>query len=380
VGYSSPFLEIAISNSGPGISSDQLDKIFDRFYQADDSSVRRHEGTGIGLSLTKELVELHHGEIKAESEPGNETTFTVYLPLGKSHLQPEEILETPTEIASEIDTEHIETIFAQESKTETTSLQPIKDSSTLLIVEDNADMRSYMREILESNYKIIEAENGEEGIRQALGLFPDIIISDVMMPKMDGFQFCAEIKKDEHTSHIPVILLTAKASGESKIEGLETGADDYLTKPFNNRELQVRINNLIEQRRRLQEKFRKEFTVSPKDITVTSIDEQLLQRAIDAVENNISNPDFDTAMMAKEVGISRRLLHTKLKALTGQSTGEFIRTLRLKRAAQLLQKGFGNVTEVAYEVGFQSLSYFAKAFREQFGQSPSHYSSKNVNQ
>lgn len=194
------------------------------------------------------------------------------------------------------------------------------------------------------------------------------------MPKMDGFQFCSEIKKDERTSHIPVILLTAKASGESKIKGLETGADDYLTKPFDTRELKVRINNLIEQRRKLQEKFRKEITVGPRDITVTSIDEQLVQKAIDVVEKNISNPNFDTTKMAKEVGISRMLLNTKLKALTGLPTGEFIRTIRLKRAAQLLQQGYGNVTDIAYEVGFQSLSYFAKAFREQFGKSPSQYS------
>jgi AraC-like DNA-binding protein len=173
-------------------------------------------------------------------------------------------------------------------------------------------------------------------------------------------------------------LLTAKASGESKIEGLETGADDYLTKPFDNRELQVRIKNLIEQRRKLQEKFRKEFTVSPQDITVTSIDERLIQRAINVVEKNISDPNFDTATMAIEIGMSRMLLNTKLKALTGLPTGEFIRTLRLKRAAQLLQQGYGNVTQVAYDVGFQSLSYFAKAFREQFGQSPSHYSLKET--
>ena len=200
-----------------------------------------------------------------------------------------------------------------------------------------------------------------------------MIISDVMMPMMDGFQFCAEIKKDKRTSHIPVILLTAKASGESKIEGLETGADDYLTKPFDTRELKVRINNLIEQRRRLQEKFRREITVSPRDIAVTSIDEQLVQRAINVIEKNISDPNFDTSTMAKEVGVSRMLLNTKLKALTGLTTGEFIRTLRLKRAVQLLKQSYGNVTEVAYEVGFQNLSYFAKAFREQFGQSPSHY-------
>ena len=200
-----------------------------------------------------------------------------------------------------------------------------------------------------------------------------------MMPEMDGNELTRLLKSNEKTSHIPVILLTAKSEQESKIEGLETGADDYLTKPFDTRELLVRIKNLIEQRRKLQEKFRREIIVNPGDITVTSIDEQLLQRAIDTVENNISDPALDTTAMAKEVGVSRMLLHKKLKALTGQSTGEFIRTLRLKRAAQLLLQGHGNVTQVAFDVGFQSLSYFAKTFRKQFGQSPSQYSSQGMN-
>lgn len=370
------FVEIKIVNSGEGISSEQLDKIFDRFYQDEDSSIRNYEGTGIGLALTKELVELHGGEIKVESVLKKNTTFTVCLPLGKKHLLREEVLETTLENTPDFDSELIETTLAPAAERETSEHQPVKEYSTLLIVEDNIDMRNYIRGSLESDYKIIEAENGEQGIQRSLKDSPDIIISDVMMPKMDGFQFCSEIKKDERTSHIPVILLTAKASGENKIEGLETGADDYLTKPFDTRELKVRINNLIEQRKRLQEKFRNEFTVSPRDITVTSIDEQLVEKAINVVENNISDTNFDTSIMAKEMGISRTLLHTKLKALTGLSTGEFIRTIRLKRAAQLLQQGRGNVTEVAYDVGFQNLSYFAKAFRKQFGQSPSHYSHK----
>ena len=372
------YLEISILNTGPDISPGQIDKIFDRFYQADDSSAGRYEGTGIGLALTKELVELHHGKIKVESEPEKATTFTIYLPLGKNHLQPGEIIETPTEVLSEIkiDPGLIESAISSKSKTEAET-QPAEDPSTILIVEDNDDMRSYIRESLKSIYKIIEADDGEKGIRQSLENSPDMIISDVMMPKMDGFQFCAEIKKDKRTSHIPVILLTAKATGESKIEGLETGADDYLTKPFDTRELKVRIKNLIQQRKRLQEKFRKEINVNPRDITVTSIDERLVQKAIDVVEKYIGDPNFDVAKLANEVGISRRLLHTKLKVLTGQSPGEFIRNLRLKRAAQLFQQGYGNVTQVAYEVGFQSLSYFAKAFREQFDQSPSQYLSQD---
>jgi YesN/AraC family two-component response regulator len=200
-----------------------------------------------------------------------------------------------------------------------------------------------------------------------------MIISDVMMPNMDGFQFCEKIKTDERTSHIPVILLTARASGESKIEGLETGADDYLTKPFDAKELRVRVNNLIEQRRKLQERFRREITVQPGDITVTSIDEKFLQRAINIVEEKISNSDFNIDQFCSEIGMSRPTLNRKLRALTGLSTNEFIRTLRLKRASQLLQQKSATIIEIAYEVGFNNPSYFAECFRKQFGKSPSEF-------
>jgi signal transduction histidine kinase/ligand-binding sensor domain-containing protein/DNA-binding response OmpR family regulator len=364
---------ITITNTGPGIPASQLDRIFDRFYQADDSLQRRQEGSGIGLALTKELTELHHGKIGVESSLGKETTFTVYLPLENNHFQPEEIRSETNEIVSDDDISlMLDELLTAEDITEKL-LTPNGDFPNLLIVEDNQDMREYLCNCLEDNYVIIQAENGEKGFQFALKQSPDIIISDVMMPGMDGFQFCSKIKSDQRTSHIPVILLTAKASGESKIEGLETGADDYLTKPFDKRELRVRLKNLIEQRRKLQEKFRREIIVQPGEITATSIDEQFLQRAVNAVEKHISDPDFDTTAFAKEVGVSRMLLNTKIKALTGQTTGEFMRTLRLKRAVQLLQKNSGNISEIAYEVGFQNLSYFAKTFRAQFGISPSRF-------
>jgi YesN/AraC family two-component response regulator len=293
--------------------------------------------------------------------------------LENNHFQPEEIRSETNEIVSDDDINlMLDELLTAEDITEKL-LTPNGDFPNLLIVEDNQDMREYLCNCLEDNYVIIQAENGEKGFQFALKQSPDIIISDVMMPGMDGFQFCSKIKSDQRTSHIPVILLTAKASGESKIEGLETGADDYLTKPFDKRELRVRLKNLIEQRRKLQEKFRREIIVQPGEITATSIDEQFLQRAVNAVEKHISDPDFDTTAFAKEVGVSRMLLNTKIKALTGQTTGEFMRTLRLKRAVQLLQKNSGNISEIAYEVGFQNLSYFAKTFRAQFGISPSRF-------
>jgi signal transduction histidine kinase/DNA-binding response OmpR family regulator len=369
---------IKVRDTGIGISREEIPKLFDRFYQVDSSQTREHEGTGIGLAHTKELVELHHGTISVDSKKGEWTEFTIELPLGRDHLRSDEIVE----LIEQMEEETI--VDEKEYLSPTTGIQAeisddiVDDKTMILVVEDNADVREYIKDSLGEEHRIEEAVNGEQGKRKAEEIIPDLIISDIMMPKMDGNELTRLLKNNEKTSHIPVILLTAKSEQESKIEGLVTGADDYLTKPFDTRELLVRIKNLIDQRRKLQEKFRREIIVNPGDITVTSIDEQLLQRAIDTVENNISDPAFDTTTMTKEVGVSRKLLHTKLKALTGQSTGEFIRTLRLKRAAQLLQKGYGNVTQVAYDVGFQNLSYFAKAFRRQFGQSPSQYSSQSL--
>ncbi|MDZ7292398.1 MAG: helix-turn-helix domain-containing protein [candidate division KSB1 bacterium] len=232
-------------------------------------------------------------------------------------------------------------------------------------------------------YRVIESFDGQDGLEKALRLIPDLIISDVMMPKMDGFALCAKLKTDERTSHIPVVLLTARASAESRIAGLEIGADDYIAKPFEARELQARVKNLIEQRRKLRERFRKEAALQPHDLAVTATDEKFLQKALAVVEQRMSDEDFGVEIFCREVGMSRVQLHRKLRALTDHSASEFIRTLRLNRAAQLLAQHGGNVTEVAYEVGFNNLSYFAKCFHQQFGVSPSTYAAdaaKNASQ
>jgi signal transduction histidine kinase/ligand-binding sensor domain-containing protein/DNA-binding response OmpR family regulator len=377
-------VEIRVTDTGSGIHSEQLPHVFDRFYQADNSHTRPHEGTGIGLALTKELVELHGGKIRVNSEEGKGTTFTVWLPLDNAHLVDDKMMEIGNwhqETESSISDEHIANFEIHATDAE----QPISDKNAkqlktkptanevILIVEDNADMRQYMRGHLENNYRIMEAENGVQGLKTAQQHSPGLIISDVMMPEMDGFALCKKLKTDARTSHIPVILLTARASGDSKIEGLETGADDYLTKPFDARELLVRVKNLIAQRRRLQERFRQEVLIQPSEVTATSMDEEFLGKAMAAVEAHIDDPSFDTDQLAGEVGVSRRHLNRKLRALTGQSAREFIRTIRLKRAAQLLQQAAGSVTEIAYDVGFQSLAYFAKTFRKHFGVSPSEF-------
>jgi len=371
---------VTVSDTGIGIPANELDKIFDRFYQ-----VKRHrhevQGTGIGLALTKELVKLHGGEIHVQSEVGKGSIFVVRLPVGKEHLKPEDVVEASDQ--SSVASDQLSVVGEQFSvasdQQQATSIQDQASSMeqpVLLIVEDNPDMRSYLRDILSLNYRMMEARDGEEGLQQAAETMPDLIVSDVMMPKMDGFAFCQKIKTDERTSHIPVILLTARASGESRIEGLETGADDYLTKPFNARELQVRVQNLIEQRRRLRERFSREVTLQPCDIAITTMDELFLKRVMAIVDSHLSDADFSVEAFAAEVKMSRVQLHRKLKALTNQSVSEFMRTLRLRAAAKLLEQHKYTVSEVAYEVGFNNLSYFAKCFREEFGRLPSEYAAK----
>jgi DNA-binding response OmpR family regulator len=253
-----------------------------------------------------------------------------------------------------------------------------KDRPIILIVEDTEDVRNYIKGFLESKYQINEAQDGNDGYEKALEIIPDLIVSDVMMPGMDGFQLCEKLKTDERTSHIPVILLTARASEGSKLEGLETGADDYIIKPFNSKELEIRIKNLIEQRQKLRERFTKDVTLSPKDISVTSADERFLNRAIAIIETHIGDQDFGVDIFGREIGLSHSQLHRKIRALTNHSPVEFIRTIRLKRALSLLKQKYGNVAEIAFEVGFNNPSYFTECFRKQFGKSPSDYTASNL--
>ena len=364
--------ELSVSDTGIGIPADQLGQIFDRFHQVDHSLTREQEGTGIGLSLTREMVELHQGAIAVTSEVGRGSRFTVSLPLER--VSPRQMGE---------DTSSIETQLAFQEMTATEPIETITVSTEesaelqvplVLIVEDHADLRGFLRSALSAkDYRVIEAKDGQAGYEEALHHIPDLIISDIMMPKMDGIQLCNRLKTDEKTSHIPIILLTAKASRDSKVEGLETGADDYLTKPFEARELFSRINNLIEGRRKLKARYSREVLLQPKAIAITSADERFLLRAMAVIERYLGEPDFSVEQMGKEVGMSRMQLYRKLQALTGQAPNDFIKTMRLQRAAQLLAKGSGTVSEVSYQVGFSSHSYFSKCFVEQYGKTPSDY-------
>jgi DNA-binding response OmpR family regulator len=254
-----------------------------------------------------------------------------------------------------------------------TEAEKHKDLPIVLIVEDNADLRQYIRSNMKQDYQFLEAENGKEGFEKATKDIPDLIISDVMMPKMDGFEFCAKIKSDERTSHIPVILLTAKAEREDKIAGLQLGADDYLIKPFDSQELQIRVKNLIEIRRKLQAVF-KEGNVNIRDEKLLNpVDQRFMERVMQLINDNLADVQFDVQKFGQEIGMSGTQLRRKMNAITGQSPNQFIRSQRLKEAARLIREDYQTVSEAAYLVGFNSLSYFSKCFQEEFGKLPSEY-------
>jgi signal transduction histidine kinase/DNA-binding response OmpR family regulator len=360
------YLQIEVEDNGPGMSSEVQKNIFDRFYKSQGLSTV--EGSGIGLALVKELVELHFGEIEVKSALGKGTKFKVTIPSDEEFYEKKNII-----LKKAIPSEDRIIPVVKISVTENVKDEFSEDAPLVLIVEDNDDMRQFIKENIQISYKVIEAIDGEDGLNKALENIPELIISDVLMPKLNGYEFCSKIKTDERTSHIPVILLTSKAETNSKIIGLETGADDYITKPFYSTELLLRVKNLIDQRKKLREKFGKEITLEPKNIAVTSTDEKFLTRVLEIVEKNVSNENFSAEDFAENVGMSKTHLNRKLNALTDASANEFIRTYRLKKAARLLSDKSGNISEIAYEVGFSNPSYFAESFKKLFGYTPSEY-------
>jgi len=370
-------VEIKIRDTGIGISHEEIPKLFDRFYQVDSSINREYEGTGIGLALTKELVELHHGNISVESELGQWTEFTISLPLGKDHLKDDEVSTKEKQDKPEMlidEKKYLLSKNTNEDLIENSELSYLKDDKTIiLIVEDNYDMREYIKESLDSSYIIEEAVNGEQGLRKAVKIIPDLIISDMMMPKMDGNEMTKILKNDEKTSHIPIIILTARSGQENKLEGLQTGADDYLTKPFDIKELQIRIENLIKIRKKLQEKFSRIENKTPKaeEKKLSSVDEKFMFKVMDIIEKHISEEDFNIEDFCSEVAMSRTQLHRKLKALTGKSASIYIRSVKLANAKKMIENQKGNISEIAYSVGFSSPAYFTKCFKEEFGYPPS---------
>jgi signal transduction histidine kinase/ligand-binding sensor domain-containing protein/DNA-binding response OmpR family regulator len=357
-------LRMKVSDTGIGIPADKLDRIFDRFFQHDLPGSLVNPGSGIGLSITKEFVRAHGGTIHAESETGKGSAFTVTLPLkevGAASLHEERRMTISLTDDDNTDVHH--------------GLNGNSKIPSLLLVEDNEDFRFYLKDNLRAHYQIIEARNGKEGWSKLLSALPDLVVSDIMMPEMNGLDLCKKIKSDARVSHTPVVLLTARTAEEQKLEGFENGADDYITKPFNFEILQSRIRNLIHQREQFQKEFRQKINVKASDVQVTSLDEKLIQKAILIVEEKIGDPDFSVEDLSHELGMSRVHLYKKLQALTGKSPLEFMRCLRLQHAAQLLEKSQLTVSEVAYRVGFNNPKYFARYFREEYHILPSAYAS-----
>jgi signal transduction histidine kinase/CheY-like chemotaxis protein len=379
---------ISIADTGHGIPAYQLENIFDRFFQADSANTSKCKGSGIGLAIVKELVNLHKGFIEAESLVDEGSTFIVRLPLGNTHLQPDEFSDSPPPTVTKKSNE-LRALFLSESRAIENAVgddHPEKDigkqteeeeKNIILVVEDSADVRNYIKGALSDTYSVIEAENGQEGIQKARMLIPDLIISDIMMPETDGFELCRALKNDVKTSHIPIILLTSKVEDKDIIEGLETGADDYITKPFNTRILCSRIKNLIALRRHLQQTFDREMTLMPTKMAVSSLDKEFLDSVHDVLAKNISDPDFNVESLCEKLYMSRSTIYRKIQALSGESPTSYIRSYRLKRGAQLLKRHYGSVLEVSFEVGFSNSSYFTKCFKDKFQQLPSEYQKQN---
>lgn len=370
--YPSGALVLRVMDRGIGIPPEDVVHIFDRYYRAGTASEKQYGGTGIGLALTKELVELHGGEIYVSSEVGKGTSVSVMLPLGVAHLH-------ENQIASETDRgASVRTLLPNETAVPPTGEALAEapeasdgDKPIVLLLDDNEDVRVYVRSILDRTYTLLEASDGEEGLRLARAFIPDLIVSDVMMPAMNGYEVCRQVRRDEKTSHIPLILLTAKASIDSRIEGLETEADMYLNKPFVPRELLLCIQNLIQSRRKLRERYNRQVVLKPVDIAINSTDEIFLERLMKTLEENYADEDFGVEQLSATIGMSRSQLHRKLHALTNESCSQFIRSFRLQRAMALLKKRHASISEIAYMVGFSSAPYFNRCFSQQYGCTPS---------
>ncbi|MEM9340299.1 MAG: response regulator, partial [Bacteroidota bacterium] len=370
---SEEYVKILIKDSGSGIGKNKIQKIFDRFYNEGPTL----NGSGIGLSFVQSLVKLHHGNIEVESKPGFGSLFTVAIPFKKESYTYDEIVDTtyeegaphfePVRFFQPTEVSHL--VVPQPSG-ETTPELPI-----LLVVDDHSDIRAFIRRGLSDHYQIIEADNGESGYSRAIEYLPDIVVSDIVMPKMDGISLLNRLKSDKKTSHIPVLLLTAITSENTEFQGIEGGADGYITKPFRIDLLMLRIKNIMFYREQLRKRFAIDTAMQPTEVTVTSADEQFIQQAMEIVELHMMDADFTVNEFVKEIGLSRSNLYSKFKELTGMSTSEFVRSVRLKRAIHLLEKSDLSVKEVMYRTGFNTASYFTKCFKKQFGFTPSEYES-----
>jgi len=356
-------LRIKVQDMGIGIDKEHREKLFERFYQVHQPREFVTTGSGIGLSLTKEFVELLGGSISVESEPGQGSCFTVKLPVNRNRI-----------INSIEDPE-----FEEDIERQTPDITIDKTKQTLLLVEDNQEFRNYLRDSLSDRFNILEAENGQEALNILENQDPDLVISDIMMPIMDGYQLCKQIKTNPEYSHVPIILLTAKSTHEDKVAGFRVGADEYITKPFNLDILESRIDYLLKQRQQFIKDYQKSLKITTNNEAITTLDQKLLERIREHINKNISNPDLTVNMLSKEIGVSRVHLYKKTMSLTGKTPIELIRLIRLKKASELLSIGRLTISEISYEVGFNDPRYFSKIFKNEFGMLPSKYKDNQEN-
>ena len=367
---------LTVKDSGVGIPEKQLPHIFDRYYMVEQGKQSLVQGTGIGLSLVKELVELHDGTIVAKSVEGVGTEFRIELPEVRAGAgSPASPGQAGADMGADAEMEIAELTSSPESVAVSLSQDELTDEDAeplVLVIEDNADIRAYIGSVIGEKFRVMEAANGRLGVEKALEVVPDLVVTDIMMPELDGYGVIEALRKDEKTSHIPIIILSSKSESQARLTGFETGAEAYLTKPFLPEELNLRIGKMIELRQQLREKFRNEVLLKPPTrVEATSMEEQFLLNVRSAIEKNLDNDKFGVEDLAAEIGLSRVQLHRKFKALTGQTTNKFIRSYRLNTAMELIRKKAGTIAEISYQVGFSSPSYFTKCFVEEFGKPPS---------
>lgn len=369
-------VELTISDTGPGLEKEQISRIFERFYQVEGLNKTYIGGTGIGLELVQNFVHLHKGEIKVSSKIDEGTSFIIQLPADKSFYHDSQIMAKNDDLLA-TDNEFLSLPIEEEHSTLLETGSGNKEiSATVLIVEDNVELADYLKLELKKSYHVLQADNGKEGYKIATEMLPDVIITDVIMPEMDGFQFCKLIKSNPVTSHIPLLMLTAKASIENRIEGLENGADAYMVKPFDTKLLTLRLKQLVTSRQLIFDKYFAAISGNQDTVNTTSVDRNFIEKLLSYVNENISNSDLNVEELAAHLSLSRSQLYRKVKALTGETVNEFIRKIRLERAKQILEQGHANISEASYAVGFTSPSYFSKCFKAHFGVLPKQIGSR----
>lgn len=363
-------MQLQVRDSGVGMRPEELDRIFDVYYQATHTDTLQVMGTGIGLALVKQIIGSHRSEIRVHSRPGAGTLFSIKLPLGAAHLRPQEIVP----VKAPADYHNTPLLPAELTPV---GAESAKTSRKLLLVEDNEEVLRYLQQLFEPLYDIRLARNGLEGWALVQSFSPDLVVSDVMMPLSDGLELCRKIKQRAQTLHIPVLLLTARTAAVQQLEGLETGADDYVSKPFHPELLQAKVVNILHNRQQMREYYQRQILLEPTAIHILDEDRQLLEKAMCIVELHLEDPEFNVQALVQEIGLSQSVLYRRIKTITGQTVIEFIQDVQMKRAAQLLRESRLRISEIAYKVGMENVKRFRSTFQKLYQTTPVEYAKQH---